>query len=226
MATSNLRKAAVLLSSLSEPQAASLLARLEPEEATAVQAELARLRKVDSVERQEVVRKFAGDRILHFHQAHHRPPEAEPLELLHDCDADALLDILADERPQLIAVVLYYLPPRQAATILATLAAEQQFSVVCRIVTLIEPDPDVLREIEKGLKNRLSGISGRPMGRRGVKRVVEMLHAMEPAGERRLLGELAQSDPELVQQIRCAMFGPDVAACDAWDMADAPDAAC
>jgi len=43
-----------------------------------------------------------------------------------------------------------------------------------------------------------------------------MLNVMEPAAERRLLGELAEADPQLVGKIRKALFGVDVAACANW----------
>ena len=43
-----------------------------------------------------------------------------------------------------------------------------------------------------------------------------MLNAMRPATERKLLGHIAQSDPDLLGEIRRAMFGDDVAACGGW----------
>jgi len=46
-----------------------------------------------------------------------------------------LLGLIADESPQTIALLLSYLPPRQAAALLANFAPDQQFSVVCRIAT-------------------------------------------------------------------------------------------
>ena len=48
-----------------------------------------------------------------------------------------------------------------------------------------------------------------------------MLNVMEPAAERRLLGKLAEADPELIREIRRAMFGVDVAAHEGWSVAEA-----
>ena len=84
-----------------------------------------------------------------------------------------------------------------------------------------EPSPEVVRDVENGLKRRLSAAIGRPTGNRGVASVVRMLNVMEPAAERRLLGKLAEADPQLVREIRRAMFGVDVAACEEWDVAEA-----
>jgi flagellar motor switch protein FliG len=221
MATSNLRKAAILLSSLPDPQAEKLLAQLNAEQSATVFAEMAALREVDRAERETVARAFAGQRILHIHPAHARWPSPPPFEFLHDLDVDDLLGILADENPQAIALVLFYLPAQQAADVLARLTAEQQFSVVCRIATFHEPDPEVVRDVEEGLARRLAGGSARPSAPRGITRVVQLLNAMEPASERRLLAELAEADPPLVHEIRRVMFGPDVAECGAWDPAAA-----
>ena len=51
--------------------------------------------------------------------------------------------------------------------------------------------------------------------------VVKMLNVMVPAAERRLLGDLAQADPDLHREIRRAMFGADVAACGEWNVTGA-----
>ena len=52
-----------------------------------------------------------------------------------------------------------------------------------------------------------------PTGNRGVTGVVRMLNVMEPAVERRLLAS-GRTDPQLAREIRRAMFGADVAACE------------
>ena len=84
-----------------------------------------------------------------------------------------------------------------------------------------EPRPEIVRDVEKSLLGRLRSVEDRPDGNRGVACVVRMLNAMEPAAERELLGELAEADPELVEQIRRAMFGADVAGCQEPSVAEA-----
>lgn len=122
--------------------------------------------------------------------------------------------MLADEHPQIIAIVLAHLPSHRAAAVLAEMAPEQQSSVVRRITLMQEPDDEILREVARALQLRLQGrIHSMP---RGLAFVVKVLNAMNPADERMLLGEIAQADPELSSDIRRAMFGADVAACSEW----------
>jgi flagellar motor switch protein FliG len=48
-----------------------------------------------------------------------------------------------------------------------------------------------------------------------------MFGAMRPATERKLLGGIAEADPDLLRQIRRAMFGADVMACAEWNASGA-----
>ncbi len=214
----SLRKAAVLLLSLPKGQVAELLNRLEPRQAAAVTAEMTGLREVGGVEQEAVAREFAGASVACL--AERQPRRATPFQFLHDLQSDAVLDLIADEHPQTIALVLSYLPSRQAAAVLAELTPERQLSVVSRIATIGQTSQEVVGDVERGLKRRLSGATARPAGNRGVASVVRILNLMAPAVERRLLGKLAETDQQLVWEIRRAMFGADVAACDSWDVAE------
>ena len=196
-----------------------MLGRLDSQQAAAVTAELNGLGEVSGDEQEAVVREFAGPSVARLD--HGRPAKTAPFQFLHDLSTDALRDLVAGEHPQAIALVLSYLPPQQAAALLAELTPEEQFSVVCRIATMSEASPEVVRDVANGLKRRRSAAVGRPAGNRGVAQVVRILNVMEPAAERRLLGKLAEADPQLVREIRRVMLGVDVAACEEWEMAEA-----
>ncbi len=219
MGTSDLRKAAVVLQSLSRQRAAELLGRLGPARAAAVGEEMARLGRLDRDEQAAVVREFTAAGTARPKAIDSERPQ--PFQFLHDTKPKELADLLAEERPQSIALVLSYLPVDQAAETLDALPTERQTSVVRRIAAMDRPNPEVIRDVETAIQRRLSGGAGsRTSG--GIANVVKMLNAMRPAGERRLLGELAQVDPGLFQEIRLTMFGPDMAAlgrCDAVDAA-------
>jgi flagellar motor switch protein FliG len=51
-----------------------------------------------------------------------------------------------------------------------------------------------------------------PGVRGGIGQVVKILNTMPPAAERQVLGRLAGADPDLLRDIRAAMFGANVAA--------------
>ena len=219
MGTSDLRKAAVVLLSLSRQRADDLLGRLDPARATAVGKEIARLGRLDRDEQAAVIREFtnAGSARPKANDS----KKSHPFQFLHDTKPKELAVLLAEERPQSIAMVLSYLPVDQAADTLDALPTERQTSVVRRIATMDRPSPEVIRDVETAIQRRLLDGAGSRAGG-GIANVVKMLNTMRPAGERRLLGELAQVDPGLFQEIRLTMFGPDIAAfgrCDAVDAA-------
>jgi flagellar motor switch protein FliG len=204
------RKAAILLRSLSASQRAVLLAKLDVVQSSAVAAEMNRLETVAGAEQEAVVREFTE---LRTHRPDRSPPPpALPFDFLGDLEADELLELLEDEHPRTISLVLCYVPPRTAAEVLARLTSDQQFAVVCRIATMREPGPKILRDVESVLRKRLQGEPIKAPLDCGLASAVKILGAMDPVAERQLLGSLAEADPRLLREIRRAMFGPDVAA--------------
>jgi flagellar motor switch protein FliG len=210
MAIATLRKAAVFLASLPKPQATALLAKLSPDEAAAVSTEMAATGQVAREEQEAVMRDFAASGALKAENS--RAAETSPFTFLCSLDAQELLTLLGDEHPQTIALVLSNLPARQAAETLATLPPDQQASVIGRIAAMEQPSREIIHDIAKAIRHRLSGPVRAPIGR-GLSRVAKMFGAMCPAAERKLLESIAQADPDLLSKIRRAMFGPDVAAC-------------
>jgi len=236
VAVSTLRKAAVFVASLPEPQAEGLLARLTPDEAAAVADEMAVLGEIAPGERDAVLREFAeadcprfhstGTRHLRLDRPHsmHDAADASPFQFLYDRDACELLSLLADEQPQTLALVFSYLPAQLAAETLAAMPPDRQTAVIGRIAAMGRPSEDVVRTLAEAVRRRVFGdVAPRtphsmPIG---VTNVVKMLNVMVPVAERRLLGDLAQADPDLHREIRRAMFGADVAACGEWNVTGA-----
>jgi flagellar motor switch protein FliG len=212
----NLRKAAVLLRCLTKEQRTRLLAKLDPQQSEAVVAELNGLGEISDAEQESVAQEFAGLNPARTDDS--QPVQTTPFHFLADLPSEALRELVADEHPQAIALVLSHLPPRQAAAVLAELTPEQQLSVICRMAVMSDVDAEVVEQVEEGLKRRLCG--GR-MEHHGVASVVSILNLMEPATERRLLARLSEADPELVRELRRAMFGVDVAAFEEWQPAEA-----
>jgi flagellar motor switch protein FliG len=208
----SLRKAVLLLLSLPERQATELIGRLEPQQAAAVTAAMKEIGPYEGAEQEVAVRECAA-RI-----AEHRPPQTVPLQFLHHLDADAVFDLIADEHPQTIALVLCHLQPQQAAAVLAELPPEGQLSVVCRMATMGEASPEAIADLELGLRRRMADPPCQPTVNCGVASVVRMLNLMQPASERRLLAHLAEADPQLVEEIHRAMFGIDVTEYDECDV--------
>ena len=70
-----------------------------------------------------------------------------------------------------------------------------------------QTSPEIIREIEKGLEHRMSSVMSQQFEKAGgVSSVAEILNVIDRATERTLMENLAQEDPELVEEIRRLMF--------------------
>lgn len=232
MATSDLRKAAILLMSLPDGQAAQLLAKLEPKQVEQVSIEIAKMSGVTGEEQESVIQDFAssnptalsgraggldvaknlvqqalgkgaGATLDNVRQS----IEALPFGFLQKVDSQNLLTFIIDEHPQTIALILSHVPPSQAADIISGLPAERQLSVIRRVATMGQTSPEIIDEVEKGLEHRMASVMSQQFENAGgVSSVAEMLNVIDRATERSLLENLAQEDPDLVDEIRRLMF--------------------
>ena len=232
MNTSDIHKAAILLMSMPDDQAAQLLTRLEPKQVEAVSIEIAKISDVSGEEQEQVIQEFgnanpntlsggagglevaknlveralgkgANTTLDNVRQS----IEALPFGFLQKVDSQNLLTFIIDEHPQTIALILSHVPPSQAADILSGLPAEQQLPVIRRVATMGQTSPEIIREVERGLENRMSSLMNQQFENAGgVSTVAEILNVVDRATERTLLENLAHEDAALVDEIRRLMF--------------------
>jgi hypothetical protein len=74
---------------------------------------------------------------------------------LHDCSAEEWHELLEDEQPQTIAVILSQLPPAQSSFVLRMMPSANRLDVVRRMTALETPAPAVLNELAATLAARL-----------------------------------------------------------------------
>ena len=229
---SEIRKAAVLLMSLPEDQAGSLMGKLTPKQVEAVSIEIAKIGRVPNDEQESVIIEFAeinpsklgtnaggidlakslvekalgkdaGDTLDNVRQT----IEALPFGFLKKVDPQNLLTFIADEHPQTIAVILSHLAPKYGAEIIAGLPTPRQLQVIRRVARMGQTSPEVIRDVEKGLESRMSSVMNHSFEHAGgVLSVAGMLNVSDRATERALLENLTHEDPELVGEIRRLMF--------------------
>jgi len=232
MAMPEIRKAAVLLMSLPEDQAVVLLGKLDPPQVEAVSIEVAKLSGVSGEEQETVIRDFAScnptsltvqvggldaarqlvERALGKGAAVTinnvcQSVAAVPFGFLQRVDSQNLLTFIIDEHPQTIALILSHLPPARAAEIISGLPADRQYSVIRRVATMGQTSPEIIKEVERGLEQRMSSVMSQQFENAGgVDSVAEILNVIDRATERNLLENLSQEDPDLVEEIRRLMF--------------------
>src|SRR5262249_54838736 len=136
------------------------------------------------------------------HQVHQ-----QPFSFLQKTETENLLTFLHGEHPQTIALVLSHLPSSMASRILVGLPTERQVEVVTRIANMDQTSPDVIKEVERGLEKRLSGLVAERFERTGgVHAVADILNLAGRANEKAIMEGLAEQSPELVEEIRRLMF--------------------
>jgi flagellar motor switch protein FliG len=131
----------------------------------------------------------------------------QPFSFLQKAESENLLTFMQDEHPQTIALILSHLPSSKGSEILSGLPPAKQIEVVTRVANMEQTNPEVIREVEKGLEQRLSGIMTQQFQKvGGVEAVAEMLNLSDRATEKGILETLEAEDPDLVEQIRRLMF--------------------
>jgi len=229
---SDIRKAAILLMSLPEEQAAQLMSKLAPKQVEQVSIEIAKLGRLGAEEQEGVIHEFAdsnpsslglagggidlakslvekalGNRAGQTLDVVRQSIEALPFGFLKKVDPQNLMTFIIDEHPQTIALVLSHLPPAYGAEIIKGLPAERQLAVIRRIAHMGQTNPEVIQEVERGLETRMSSLMNQSFEKAGgVNSVAEILNVSDRATERVLLESLSQEDPELVEEIRRLMF--------------------
>ena len=133
--------------------------------------------------------------------------QVRPFEFIRKTDASQLLNIIQDEHPQTIALILSYLSSQQAAAIVAVLPPDKQADVAKRIAQMDRTSPDVIKEVEKVLERKLASLVNQDytvVG--GVDSIVDILNTVDRGTEKHIMETLEFEEPELADEIRRKMF--------------------
>ncbi|MCG3126156.1 MAG: Flagellar motor switch protein FliG [Phycisphaerae bacterium] len=230
---SGIKKAAILFIAMRHETASRVLKLMPAEVVEEITREIAATRTIDPNLRQAVVAEFYNLALARQYadagglsyarsllQEALSPEEAkrviatiehqvyqQPFSFLQKTETENLLTFLQEEHPQTIALVLSHLPSAKASEILVGLPPEKQVEVIARVANMDQTSPDVIKEVERGLENRLSGVVSERFQRvGGINAVAEMLNLAGRAAERSIFEGLEQHHPELVDEIRRLMF--------------------
>jgi flagellar motor switch protein FliG len=228
-----LTKAAIILLSLQADEATKLLKALPAESVEEVTRELASLGRIDKATRAAIIEEFyhtviatgaaqegsldyartllkesldpiVAERVMNQIQTQ---VQKTPFSFLQRAESENLLTFIQDEHPQTIALITCHLPHHKAAEILVGLPMQKQVEVIKRMANMEQTNPEVIREVEKGLESRLSNMLVQSMEKAGgVPTVAEILNLADRATEKTIMEGLESEDPDLVEQIRRLMF--------------------
>jgi flagellar motor switch protein FliG len=230
---SGLERAAILLLMLGEDGAASVLQHLGPREVQKLGASMASVRDVSHDQVSEVVaevmeavgehtalgvdaerylrgvlvKALGEDRARGLMDRIGQGSGGQGLETLKWMDPRAIADMIRDEHPQIMAIVLASLDADHAGEVLGHLPAAVRPDLVLRVATLDSVQPAALEELNLLLERHFTGNAGlksSTMG--GVKTAATILNALEGGGESEILERMKDADGTLAQQIQDLMF--------------------
>lgn len=230
---SGVERAAILLLSLGETDAAKVLKHMGPKEVQKVGAAMASLTNISKdqvngvlddfvkeVENQtalgvgseDYIRKVmiealgedkAGGMIDRILLGRN----TKGLEALKWMEPRAVADIIRLEHPQIIAIVLSYLDADHAAEVLSQLPERTRADLVMRIASLDGIQPSALAELDEIMEKQFSGnanVKSSSVG--GTKTAANILNFLDSSVEGELMDKVKEVDPELGQKIEDLMF--------------------
>jgi flagellar motor switch protein FliG len=226
-------KAAVLVIALGSEKAAEVLKHMGDREVEAVSAEVANLRQVHHdttlavlhevaeklslatmVEHggpgyaRKVLEHLVGpDRAEEMIAALHVAGDMRPFEFLRRTAPEQILAFLSEETPQTMALVIANLHASLAARVLSLLSPEMQVDVALRIATMAETNPDVVKDVERGLRMKMSSVLTQEFSSAGgIDSVAEILNRAGRSTERNVVDAIAKRNAELADGIRQRLF--------------------
>ncbi|WP_064435370.1 flagellar motor switch protein FliG [Pseudoalteromonas neustonica] len=226
-------KAAILLLSLSEEDAAQILKHLEPKQVQKVGMAMA---AVDDLSQAKIsaVHNLFIEQIQSFSTIGFQSEDfikkaltaalgedkaaslidqivmgsgAKGLDSLKWMDSKQVANIIRNEHPQIQTIVLSYLEPEQSAEILAQFPEKVRLDLTMRIANLEEVQPAALQELNEIMEKQFAGQAGAQAAKMGgLKAAADIMNYLDTNVEGQLMDSIREHDEEMSQQIQDLMF--------------------
>lgn len=133
--------------------------------------------------------------------------DASGIESLKWMDAESVAELIQNEHPQTIAIILVHLERDQACAVLNLFSEQQRNDVLLRIATLNGVQPAALNELNDVLTKLLSGNQAgkkQPLG--GTRAAADIINFMSGDNETSVMEFLKSYDADMAQKIMDEMF--------------------
>ena len=226
-------KAAILLLSLGESDAAQVLRHMGPKEVQRVGVAMAQMRNVHREQVEQVMSEFVeivGDqtslgvgsdsyirKMLTSALGEDKANglidrillggNTSGLDSLKWMEPRAVADVIRYEHPQIQAIVVAYLDPDQAGEVLGHFDHKVRLDIILRVSSLNTVQPAALKELNQILEKQFSGNSNASrttLG--GIKRAADIMNFLDSSIEGQLMDSIREVDEDLSGQIEDLMF--------------------
>ncbi|MDD5456982.1 MAG: flagellar motor switch protein FliG [Candidatus Margulisbacteria bacterium] len=227
------RKAALLMLALGKEPTIQLFKHLKEEEVEELTLEIAKIPKVSPKEQEAIIEEFFHvskaqsyisrggvkyaqeilEQALGKEKANRiisgltTTIQTMPFEFLQKAEPSHVVRFIQDEQPQTIALILAYIEPQKAGVILSMLPDHLQPEVARRIAVMDQTSPEIVRQIEKVLENKISAYIVQDFSSTGgVKTLVDVINRVDRSTEKKILDYLDNVDEVLANEIKNLMF--------------------
>ena len=130
------------------------------------------------------------------------------LEALKWMDSRAVAELIRNEHPQIIAIVLSYLEPDQGAEVLGFLPENMRSDLIVRVATLDGVQPSALTELDEMMEKQFAAgaSNGKSSSLGGLKVAAEMVNLLDAKMGSAVMTEVGKADERLSQSIQDLMF--------------------
>ena len=230
---SALEKAAILLMSLGEDNAAEVLRHMGPKEVQKLGLTMSRLQNVqknqvegvmaefmeqisnqtalgvgaDGYIRKMLVNALGEDKAGTLIDRILTGGNTTGLDTLRWMDARSIADLIRFEHPQIQAIVIAYLDPDQAAGALKYFDERVRLDIIMRIASLESVQPHAMQELNDILEKQFSkqtGSASTDLG--GSKCAADIMNFLDTNIESQLMESIKEMDEDLAQEIQDLMF--------------------
>mgnify|MGYP003885152589 FL=1 len=230
---SRVDKAAILLLTLGETDAAQVLRHMGPKEVQRVGVAMAQMRNVHREQVEQVMSEFVdvvGDQTgvgigsdgyirkmltqaLGEDKANGLIDRillggnTSGLDSLKWMEPRAVADVIRYEHPQIQAIVVAYLDADQAGEVLGHFDHKVRLDIILRVSSLNTVQPAALKELNQILEKQFSGnanTSRTTLG--GIKRAADIMNFLDSSVEGQLMDSIREVDEDLSTQIEDLMF--------------------
>lgn len=233
-ALNGVQRAAVFMLAIGSDKAAEVLKHMSPKEVQAIGVAMASLQNIHRDAMSDVMDDFIGkvdnqtamgvgsddyirqmminalgeekaksmiDRILVGRNA-------KGLETLKWMDARAVAEVIRLEHPQIIAIVLSYLDPDQAANVVSLLPERARPDIMMRVAALEGIPPSALTELNLIMEKQFSGssnnVASSAMG--GYKTAANIINFMDASVGGSIMTAIGEHDNDMAEGIQELMF--------------------
>lgn len=128
------------------------------------------------------------------------------IERLNQLEATAVVEIIRDEHPQIIATLLVHLDRAKATEVLAQLPERVRHDAIMRVATFGGVQPAALKELTDVLNDMLSGEGVKRSRLGGIRAAAEMVNLMSSTQEESVIKHVRLQDELLAQKMVDEMF--------------------